>query len=153
MICHDCGGSNSKEAGTRVCVCNYGEPHPSHRKLTYEERARRLQILTYGCDGYDDDTEAHAATGPPYEIQQAHKVCQFCGSNLFTPPGSDLRMCLPCAIELDHEDCIRCVRCNKTWLVDGGGCVCAQYSQGQSKEFDFTILGKGYKKWKAMDNL
>lgn len=72
------------------------------------------------------DEGSDATTEPPYEFQQVHKVCQFCGSNLFTPPGSELRMCLPGAKELGHKDCVRCVRCNKTWLVDEGVCVCAQ---------------------------
>lgn len=113
MICHDCGGSDIH--GT--CACSYEFPQESdmsRRKLTYEERAKRLQILTGGCEGYDDEPAA-----------QTNEICHFCGVDLFLPRTDlNIRMCVPCGLALNHEECCKCIICNKGWLVDEEGSVC-----------------------------
>lgn len=111
MICMTCGGSDIH--GT--CVCNYEyppEPDMSHR------------MLTDNLDGLD-----------PYMFPdepeiQPKQICHFCGVDLFLPNTDvTIRMCVPCGLALNHEECCRCIVCNKTWLVDecvdvASGSVC-----------------------------
>ncbi len=98
MICHDCGGSDLQ--GT--CVCHYD---------------------------WDDIAEGSYAGPPPYasvEIPDDLKqICHFCGVDLFLPRVDlNVRMCVPCGLGLNHEECCKCVICNNVWLVDGDGSVC-----------------------------
>ena len=106
MICYECGGSDIQ--GT--CVCGYDyppEPNMSHR------------MLTNNHDGLD-----------PYMFQdepevQSKQICHFCGVDLFLPRTYlNIRMCVPCGLQLDHKECCKCVVCNITWLVREEGSVC-----------------------------
>ena len=112
-ICIDCGGYD--ELGTCVCYDEFSpESDMSCRKLTKDERTRRMDILTDGCDGYDDEPEA-----------QPKQICHFCGVDLWLQRTDlNIRMCVPCGLELDHQECCKCIVCDKVWMVDGEGSVC-----------------------------
>ncbi len=56
---------------------------------------------------------------------QTNQICHFCGVDLFLPRTDlNVRMCVPCGLGLNHDECCKCVICNNVWLVDGDGSVC-----------------------------
>ena len=109
MRCLECGGSDLQ--GT--CVCSYEFP-PEPDMSPIEDRERWLGMLT--------GPPPYASVEIPDDLKQ---ICHFCGVDLFLPKTDlDIRMCVPCGLGLNHEECCKCVVCDKIWLVRGEGSVC-----------------------------
>lgn len=138
MICMACGGSDIH----RTCICNYGDsPRPyqewedrmiegNHAGFHDAEECLRASLARFRNydsiqhDGMPYDTLNIA--GRPKLEWQPKQICHFCGVDLFLPDTDlNIRMCVPCGIQLDNSECGRCVRCNRSWLLAEENCsVC-----------------------------
>lgn len=74
------------------------------------------------CGGYEALDTCICEDFPDPEAKQ---ICHFCGVDLFlTRTDLNIRMCVPCGLALNHEECCKCVVCNHAWLVDEDRSVC-----------------------------
>ena len=93
-------------------------------------------IICIDCGGYEE-LDTCVCHEPAIDIMdlsclktEPKQICHFCGVDLFLPRTDlNIRMCVPCGLALNHEECCRCIICNKTWLIDecvdvASGSVC-----------------------------
>lgn len=61
------------------------------------------------------------------EPENAKQICHFCGVDLFLPRADfNVRMCVPCGLELKHSETTICVVCTTPLLeLDPNCSVCA----------------------------
>lgn len=98
-------------------------PNQKARHSWFLYREKEHVMKCHECGGSDLQGSCVCSYEFPPESnlvqEQPKQICHFCGVDLFLPRTDlNIRMCVPCGLALNHEECCKCIVCDKTWLMD-----------------------------------